>query len=163
MSAVDRLPLPVWFWRRSLQTARRSSSPAPAPAASSLCGCWGRSCSPRAPWGRCHCPSPYWSALWGEHTRQSTLQMLVDQFRLTILFSRPDWRPVVFFSFIICRQNNLVGVATLAGFCVLHFYLWLPCLQRFIFTSQNIFGSVTKCTNDPTKIADTLSLSADIW
>lgn len=73
MNAVDRLPLPVWFWRRSLRTARRSSSPAPVPAASSLCGCWGRSCSPRAPWGRCRCPSPYWSALWGEHTRQSTL------------------------------------------------------------------------------------------
>lgn len=68
------------------------------------------------------------------------------------------------FSFIICRQNNLVGVATLAGFCVCYtFYLWLPCLQRFIFTSQNIFGSVTKSTNDPTQIAETLSLSADIW
>lgn len=28
-----------------------------------------------------------------------------------------------FFSFIICRQNNSVGVATLAGFCVCHTFI----------------------------------------
>lgn len=27
------------------------------------------------------------------------------------------------FSFIICRQNNLVGVATLAGFCVCYTFI----------------------------------------
>lgn len=66
--------VPVWFWQRSQQTARRRFVPAPAPAASPPSGNSSRSCSPPAPWERCHCPSPGWSALWGRERSSCPLE-----------------------------------------------------------------------------------------